>query len=313
MSKELLQQAFSEIPDKNYSWSIYFFKIDRRSQNPYKMYKVRFKRSQYLIDYACHLSSIVSSLQVEKMSQVQGYDGANTKISCDKLALDNELIAERWSHFESSVAHASDDSIEGKLNGYFLVGQPPSDSEHPTLIMAKAANPIIQLTNKRSVAYKNTEDDELDLITDDIYRLYLTVDFVVLGQTLYAFNHNFEPVFDIEKTLLKVKVKAAEKILATNCVSDTESFQGFISQYKSPRTFITLNESRVEKISQNEGREKIARLLRIPVDADGLLVVSDMEQASYLIKYLCYKIFQEADTEDVLEASTIIKLQIAQA
>lgn len=310
MSKELLLQAFSEISDKNYSWSLYFFKMDRRSQNPYKMHKVRFKNTQYLTDYANHLFSIVSSLQVEKISEVQDYDGVNTKISCDKLALDNKLIAEQWSRFESSAAQESDETIKGKINGYFLVGQPPLDSDHPTLTTVKVANPIINFTNNRSVVYKNTESDELDLFTDDICRLYLTIDFAIFNQTLYSFNHKFETVFDIEKTLSKVKEKAAEKILSTNCVSDVESFQGFIKGYKSPRTFITLNKTRVERISQNEGRQKIAGLLKIPVDPNGLLVVSDMNQASYLIKYLCYKIFQEADTKDVLEANTIIKLQL---
>ena len=134
----------------------------------------------------------------------------------------------------------------------------------------------------------------------------------MIAQHLYAFNHRFEAVFDIEKTLSKVKITATEKILATNCVSDTDGFSNLISQYTSPRTFITLNENRIQKISEREGRKKIAGLLQIPINDEGQLVISDMEKASYLIKYLCYKIFQEADTEDVLEASTIMKLQIAQ-
>jgi len=311
MSKELLCQTLSDIPGKGYSWSLYFFKIDRRSNNPYTMNKVRFKQQQYLVDYAHHLSSVVSALQVEKISQVQDYDGENTKISCDKLALNSDLISERWAHFELSVAYASDEIIKGKINGYILVGHAPSESDYPSLTMVKVANPIIKLNNKRSIAYKNTEDDELDLITDDIYRLYLTVDFIVFEQHLYTFNHNFEAIFDVEKTLLKVKLKASEKILETNCVYDAEAFRGFISQYKSPRTFITLNEKRIEKISQSKGRTHIASILRIPIDDAGLLVVSDMEKASLLIKYLCYKIFQESETEDVLEASTITKVQLA--
>ena len=150
------------------------------------------------------------------------------------------------------------------------------------------------------------------MITDTIYRLYLTVDFIVCGENLYAFNHNFEKVFDIEKTLAKVKDLAAEEILAANCVSDVDALQGFISQYKSPRTFITLNEGRVEKTTHGEGRKYISRILQIPLDDSGLLIVSDMEKASLLIKFLCYKIFQESETEDILEASTITKIQIQQ-
>lgn len=312
MSKEFLTHAFSNAQGK-YTWSLYFFKIDRRARKPYKMQKVRFISQQYLNDYVAELLSTISPVQIEKISDVQSYDGQNTKVSCDKLPLESDLISERWGDFNFAAANATDGKIDGKINGYVIKGECTSDDELPVITMVKVANPIIALKNKRTIVYKNTIDDELDLISDSFCRLYLTIDFVVMAQYLYAFNHSFETVFDIEKTLSKVKFAATEKILATNCFSDADGFRNLISRYKSPRTFITLNETRLQQLSIREGRERIAGLLQIPINDEGLLVISDMEKASHVIKYLCYKIFQEADTEDVFEASTVIKLQIAQS
>lgn len=310
MSKEFLKSIFNQIPDKRYVWSLYFFKIDRRARNPYKVYKIRFKNGQYLADYASNLISIVSSIQIEKMSQVQEYDGENSKVSCDKLELSHELISEQWVNLNTAVVNSTDVIIDGKINGYIITGHTGiQNDETPAIVLVKIANPIIELNNKNSIVYRNTPENELDLIADSFCRLYLTVDFIVINECLYAFNHTFEGMFEIEKTLSKVKTKAIEKIINTNSISNVDEFTGFISQYKSPRTFITLNELRTNKVTDKEGREKVANILKIPLNHEGLLVISNKDQASLLIRYLCYKIFQESETEDVLEASTVSRIQ----
>lgn len=275
------------------------------------MQKIRFKQQQDLKGYVATLTSTILSFQIEGISDVQPYNGENTKVSCDKLSLDNELIYERWEFFNAAAANATDEKISGKVNGYIIKGEcASSEEELPIITMVKIANPIFKLKKKRTIVYKNTINDELDVISDDFYRFYLTVDFLVISQSLYTFNHNFEPVFDIEKTLSKVKMKAAEEILMTNAFSDSEAFRGYISQYRSQKTFITLNERRVEKLKDPVGREHIASILQLHIDESGQLIVSDIKQASLLIKYLCYKIFQESETEDILETSTITKIEV---
>jgi len=51
-------------------------------------------------------------------------------------------------------------------------------------------------------------------------------------------------------------------------------------------------------------------MLKIDLDASGNLVVDSKEKAARLIKYLCYKIFKDGETNDILEASTISTLPI---
>lgn len=125
MSKAVLQNMCESIIQNEYVWILYFFKIDRRSkQQPYKTYKVRFKNANYLPSYAKSLLYATRKYQIDPISQVQEYNGENTKVTCDKLQLTNPLISAQWNDFINSVIASSDDKIEGKLNGYILVGQP---------------------------------------------------------------------------------------------------------------------------------------------------------------------------------------------
>lgn len=60
--------------------------------NPYTVYKVRFKNAGYLPQYAVSLAHMINKFQVEKIDEVHEYTGENTKVSCDKLAVNNELL-----------------------------------------------------------------------------------------------------------------------------------------------------------------------------------------------------------------------------
>ena len=88
MSKETLLDVCNADKAEHYTWSMFFYKIDRRSrEQPYKFHKVRFKNDQYLLTYAKSLMGSVNKFQITPIEAVQEYDGANTKVSCDKIAL----------------------------------------------------------------------------------------------------------------------------------------------------------------------------------------------------------------------------------
>ena len=92
MSKQFLQSVFSKIENDNYVWSLYFFRIDHRGrQQPYLTYKVRFKNNTYLPTYANSLINATRRFQIEPLSCVQDYDGENTKVTCDKISVENAL------------------------------------------------------------------------------------------------------------------------------------------------------------------------------------------------------------------------------
>ena len=53
-------------------------------------------------------------------------------------------------------------------------------------------------------------------------------------------------------------------------------------------------------------------MLNLPLDANGDFAITTADEASLLIRYLCFKIFQDNETKDVLEANTVTKLTITQ-
>lgn len=309
MSKDLLMSKCNSTVTSTYSWALYFFTIDKRARQPYKAYKVRFKNDDYLTQYASTVMSTVEKYQINPIEKVQDYDGENSKISCDKIEVSNPLITEQWSRFVSSLAVASDSKVDGKVNGYILVGQPLSDEATP-ISFIKFANPIIKLANKRSVVFSATVENELELISDDVYRLYLTVDVIVLNDEMYTFNHSFETPFGLEKTMAKLKQFAIEEIISTGAFADIDEFKALSNQYRSARTFISLNKERVNRIKDPQNRAQIATMLGLTLDGNGSFVVTTAEEASLLLRYLCFKIFQDNETKAVLEASTVTKIAI---
>lgn len=310
MSKELLATTCNSKNADDYVWSLCFYKVDRRAKGqPYKFYKIRFKNDEYLLAYAKSLMECVSNYQISPLETVQEYDGENTKVSCDKISLNNELIQTSWTSFVTAFGKATEERATGKINGYVLFGTSKSE-ENKTITFIKTANPVTNLTNKKSVVFTATTDNELELFSDTVCRLYLNTDIVVIGQTMYTYNHNFEALFDLEKTMAKVKIEAIDLMVATNSISDPEDFKKYASQYTSNRTFITLKQERIDRVSDKRKRKSVASMLKIELDESGEFVIDSKEKAAHLIKYLCYKIFKDGETNDVLEATTISTLVI---
>lgn len=83
MDKDLLIEIMNNARENIYSWSLYFFKIDRRNNNPFTAYKIRFKNNEYLPEYARILIDMVVKYQLDKITEIKDYTGENTKVSCD--------------------------------------------------------------------------------------------------------------------------------------------------------------------------------------------------------------------------------------
>ena len=307
MNKEALIEAMTTA-QTDYVWELYYFRINRRRNNPYVTYKVKFRQDTYLGEYANNLLSSVKTYQLDKISDIQEYNGENTKISCDYLSLDSTLIKDNWLNFYNSIVTPSNEKVKGKIQGYFLIGKSTNEG-CKSITLFKVGNPIMKLsTNKARFFLCN--DDELDAITDDYCRLYLNTDFIVYDSALYTFNLNFERVFDIEKTMKKVKEAGIEFIAQTNFLSDIELFKSFAQEYRSPKTFITLKQERIALLQDSTKRIEIADKLKLKLDGDGKFILDDEEKTSRFIRFLCYKIFKDFNTEDIIEASNAIRLSI---
>lgn len=309
MDKASLVETLENISTSSYSWALYFFKIDRRNNNPYTAYKVRFKNNTYLPNYANSLIEMVVRCQLGKINDIKEYTGENTKVSCDIIATSNELVKEQWDYFVLDIAEASDEKVEGKYHGYVLEGV-PTNRDEKSVVFLKMANPIINLKNKRNAVFTFDSNSELSEMTDEVCKLYMDTDCVVVDEHIYSFNYKFEDLFNIEKTMQKVKNKAIEEIVKIDAFADREQFELLAKAYKSPRTFITLKSERIERIKNKAKRKKIADMLKIDVSEDGKFKFKNTEEVSLLIRYLCFKVFKDDETKELLEANNVTQLTL---
>ena len=140
--------------------------------------------------------------------------------------------------------------------------------------------------------------------------MYLTVDAVLVGNNLYTFNHAFEKIFDVEQTLKNVKLKAINTIVDSGFISNPDRFKEY-AQSTNSRTFVTLSNERVQRATNADNRIEIGESFNIPLNDGGLFDILEKEQAYRLLKYICYKAFKDSETSEILEASSVSKLIIA--
>ena len=108
----------------------------------------------------------------------------------------------------------------------------------------------------------------------------------------------------------KLKETSIEKISATQSIANVELFKGFAKEYKSAKSFVTLKQERIEKVKDKAKRSEIAKMLNLGLDDDENFIIDTAEKASFFIRYLCYKIFEDYETRDIIEVSNASKLNI---
>lgn len=310
MSRDIINKALGFAKTRDYVWNLYFIRIDRRTINTYESYKIKFKKNTYLLNYSKRLVETIMKYSLPTIESVNNYDGYNTKVSCDKISIENVVLKDQYDLLISSLVHSNDERLKKKYNGYILIGQSQIDDEFNNIMFIKMANPIIKLDTKKSVVFKNSEDDELDVITDDILRLYLTVDSIVINKTMYCFNHSFEQLFNLEKTLHKVKEQAINTIISTNIASVNEEFEAYLKQITNSRMFISLNSDRISLIKKLDSREIISDITGVELGESKKFNIKSKEDAENICKYLCMKVIKEADTNAIYEAGSVKILRI---
>lgn len=98
-----------------YSWSLYFFKKDRRNkEQPFSAYKKRYRDSSGLNNYVTGVVTCVSNFQLGKLESIESYNGMNANIVCDFIPLQNDLINKEWCNFVQCIKDASDNRFDGK-------------------------------------------------------------------------------------------------------------------------------------------------------------------------------------------------------
>lgn len=307
MSKELLINKFKDLDTTTYSWNLYFFKIDKRSTNPFKVHKVKFKNSSHLTQYAHNSIDTIVKFQILPISEVEVYNGENTKVSCDKLDLSSELISQQWQLLKQAVVQSSNYKIEDRIHGYILEGNSIHNNSADSIIFVKLANPISTVNTKKAVFFTSV-NDKLDIISDETYRLYLTTDFIVYENNMYTFSHSFEKMFNLENTMKKVKTEVIDSLSGINCFSNDDNFKTHAKSYNNSRHFIEFSQERVDKLKTLDGRKYISNALHINLTDEGIFDDLSKEEVGKLIQYLCFKLIKDDDSKSLIKVSNATKM-----
>ena len=297
----------------DFIWTLYFFGShkQRNAGYVYDSHKVRFTKDGDLRIYAQQVLNAVAKYQLNPISQVEGYNGLNTKCSCDLLSVSDEIIASNFTTFRDSLARATEADIRNRYKGYVLEGQPNQNTQGETVTFLKFANPTANLKSKKNVVFKKSDDNALDEVTEQFYKMYLTVDAILIGDNLYNFNHAFEKIFDVEQTLRNVKAKAIESIITAGIIANPDDFTAH-AKSTNARTFVTLSDERIQRASNTENRLQISEILNVPLGSNGLFSLTDPEQTSRLLKYLCNKAIRDFETNKLFEVSNLSELNLGE-
>jgi len=318
MNKAQLE-AILRTANTDYVWTLYFFNSRKqRGKDVYSYdgYEIRFTKNATLVDYATSLISAVLRYQVAPLDQILVYDGFNNKCSCDSLRVTDGILSENFTAFRNSLALPDTGGLKDYYKGYALMGQPSEDVDGKAITFLKFANPTAKLRSKKSVFFKKARDNEsndaLDEITEQFFRMYLTVDTVLIDDVLYNFTHAFEKIFGVTQTLHQIKARAIDKIVEAGFIANEDDFRQH-AQSQNSRRFVTLSDDRIALATNEKKRSELGATYNIPIDENGLFLLSDADHTDRLLKYLCYKAFKDADTSEMLEASSVTKLNIGDA
>ena len=71
-----------------------------------------------------------------------------------------------------------------------------------------------------------------------------------------------------------------------------------------------MKDERVNRIKNKANRKDIANMLNIEISSNGKFVFKNEEEVSLLLRYLCFKVFKDYETKELLEANNVTKLRL---
>jgi len=318
MNIKQLESTLRAVTD-NYDWTLYFFTV--KKQNGADIYSydsdvIRFTNNATLKGYVASLVNAVIKFQVTPLLKIQAYDAINEKHSCDTLTVSDSKIKENFTKFRNSLANAKTGSFKNSYKGYVLDGQPVAGAKGEPITFLRFANPTTKPVTSKIMSFQASKFEDanpsLDEITEVFYRLYLTVDSVLISDVLYNFNHIFERIFGVEKALDRARANAITKIVNAGFISNVDDFESNANGISS-RLFVTLNDECIKRTLDSGYRKELGARLNIPVDENSLFLLSDQRHTELLIKHLCRKAVKDADTQELLEVSGATVLKVDKA
>lgn len=307
MSLERLQSAFKYL-NRCEAWSIQLLRIktSKTKGTEYAAFSINLspqgKLNQFVEEISDHYSK-EDKHELNSSLRVLEYDGTMDGNTIYTLRIRDSLIAEEYSAFVTALANAEQeaDPLSQRLQAYVIQGKMRIDTEEISVKLISMQNPITTLKHKflhEKNAFKEIETKVLSLRP--------AIDVMILNDKIYFITMSGERLFNMERAYRTVCDNKVAMLEQSGILSDSNVFGNVARTGHHPRMFVSFNEGRFQRLTDESARRQYAELFEIPLK-DGAFDTSIIEAADKLVRLLCNRGMVDPFEDQPVEVSSTRK------
>lgn len=307
MSLEKLQPAFKCLK-RCEVWAIQLLRIktSKTKGTEYAAFSINLspqgKLNQFVEEISDHYSK-VDKCELNSSLRVQEYDGTMDGNTVYTLKTRDPLIAEEYSAFVTALANAEQeaDPLSQRLQAYVIQGRVIIDTEEISVKLISMQNPVTTLKHKflhEKNAFKEIETKVLSLRP--------AIDVMILNDKIYFITMSGERLFNMERAYRTVCDNKVTMLEQSGILSDGNVFGNVARTGHHPRMFVSFNEGRFRRLTDESVRRQYSELFEIPLK-DGAFDTSIIEAADKLVRLLCNRGMVAPFEEQPVEVSSARK------
>lgn len=263
----------------------------KKRPNEYVCYTINFASAQLLNNIITSMCNAFLSV-VKHQNRILNYTAQNPKNTTEKLDVTGKLMQLSWPSLVNHI-NSSDDSIDLKdisANAFVFAGSYEDiDGNSKNLYLLSQKNPVISF--KKRTPIFSAKNNTIVRTTEPLIQFGKCFDILIIDNTLYSINNNFESIFNIEYSHKIVCQEHLQELETANIVDDIDSYKAFASSGQNPKKFITYNPENVEKLKTQEYKELLKNCLRIPINpTTNKFDLSDPKNAKNFTLVICDKV-----------------------
>lgn len=289
MSIDKLKHAFRNAPEYN-EWSLQLLHIatSKRSGTVYTGRGLRLSPENKIMEFISELSNVYTDNTKGRLlsyTDVLEYDGTAIGNVVYKLSTDNEIIRDEYVLLIDAIASPDNEinPLKFAAEAYILSGVITIENIEYSAKFISMQNPLVKLKHK----FIN-DNGTFKEIKDRVLSLRHSIDVVILDDVVYMLTLAGEKLFDMERSYRAICTKKIDEIIQTDILSDAEPFKYIAGNGHNPRRFLSFNENRLNRLQDQNERERMAKKFNIPI-IDGKFNTTQQGAVEKIVKLLCNK------------------------
>ncbi len=262
----------------------------KRNPNEYICYNINFASAQLLNVIITSMCDAFLNV-VKKQNRILEYTAQNPKNTTEKLDVTGELMQLSWTSLVNHINN-SDDSVDLKdisANAFIFAGSyEDDDGNSKNLYLLAQKNPVMSF--KKRTPIFSARNNTITQTTEPLVQFGKCFDILIVDNTLYSINNNFESIFNIEYSHRIVCQERLQELETADIVDDIDSYKTFASSGQNPKKFITYNPEIVKKLKKQKYKDLLKNRLHIPVNpTTNKFDLSDHKNAKNFTLAICDK------------------------